>query len=124
MRKLIICYYVIYVLFLTYYSLTPQENIFSENLWDKALHFFAYVFLVILIKNVHIRLSYFSCLLICCNYSFIIECIQYYIPNRQLDVLDMLANLLGTVLGLIIYYLIVEKFFNKRSGVAAKVDNK
>ena len=124
MRKLIFCYYIFYVLIITYYSLTPEENIISENVWDKALHFFTYLFLVILIKNVHTRLSYLSCLLICCNYSFIIECFQYYIPNRQLDVLDMLANLLGTLLGLIIYYLIIEKFFNKRSGVAAKVDNK
>ncbi len=57
-----------------------------------------------------------SCLLICCNYSFIIECFQYYIPNRQLEVLDMLANLLGTLLGLIIYYLIIEKFFENRKG--------
>ena len=121
MRKLIICYYVIYVLFLTYYSLTPQENIFSENLWDKALHFFAYVFLVILIKNVHIRLSYFSCLLICCNYSFIIECIQYFIPDRSFSILDMLANLLGTVMGAIMYYLIIEKCFSKWCGVAQNV---
>ncbi len=65
-----------------------------------------------------------SCLLICCNYSFIIEGFQYYIPNRQLEVLDMLANLLGTLLGLIIYYLIIEKFFIKRGEDTAEVVNK
>jgi len=124
MRKLIICYYIIYVLIITYYSLTPEENIISENVWDKALHFFTYLFLVILIKNVHTRLSYLTCVLICCNYSFIIECIQYFMPNRQFDFLDMLANLLGTILGVIIYYLIIEKFFNKSGWVAEKVVNK
>ncbi len=121
MRKIIICYYVIYVLIITYYSLTPIENIISDNLWDKASHFFTYLILVILIKNVHIRLSYLTCILICCNYSVITECIQYYIPDRQLDVFDMLANLLGTLLGVIINYLIIEKFFDKRSGVTANV---
>jgi VanZ family protein len=121
MRKLIICYYVIYVLIITYYSLTPIENIISDNLWDKVSHFFTYLILVILIKNVHIRLSYLTCILICCNYSFITECIQYYIPDRQLDVFDILANLLGTLLGVIINYLIIEKFFDKRSGVVANV---
>ena len=124
MRKLIICYYIIYVLIITYYSLTPEENIISENIWDKALHFFTYLFLVILIKNVHTRLSYLTCVLICCNYSFIIECIQYFMPNRQFDFLDMLANLLGTVLGVIIYYLIIEKFFENRRGDTAEVVNK
>jgi hypothetical protein len=35
----------------------------------------------------------------------------------------MLANLLGTVSGVIIYYLIIEKYFSKWSGVAVNVDN-
>ncbi len=123
MRKLIICYYVIYVLIITYYSLTPLENIISDNLWDKVSHFFIYLILFILIKNVHKRLSYLTCILICCNYSVITECMQYKIPNRELDVFDMLANLLGTLLGVVIYYLLIEKFFDKRGGVIAKVDN-
>ena len=80
-------------------------------------------FMFILIKNVHIRLSYFTCVLICCNYSFITECIQYYIPNRQLDVFDMLANLLGTVLGVIINFFIIERLSDKRREVAEKVVN-
>ena len=124
MRKLIICYYIFYVLIITYYSLTPEENIISENVWDKALHFFTYLFLVILIKNVHTRLSYLTCVLICCNYSFIIECIQYFIPDRSFSILDMLANLLGTVMGAIMYYLIIEKCFKKWRGTTVKAVNK
>ncbi len=122
MRKIIICYYVVYVLIITYYSLTPIENIISDNLWDKVSHFFTYLVLAILIKNVHTRLSYLTCILICCNYSVITECIQYLLPDRQLDIFDMLANLLGTLLGVIIYYLLIEKFFDKRGVVAAEAD--
>ncbi len=123
MRKLIIFYYVIYVLVITYYSLTPIENIISDNIWDKVSHFFTYFVLVILIKNVHKRLSYLTCILICCNYSVITECMQYLIPDRELDVFDMLAHLLGTLLRVIIYFLFIEKFFDKKSGVVARVAN-
>ncbi len=123
MRKLLICVYVLYVLNITYFSLTPIEHKISESIWDKAAHFIAYLLLVIIIKIVHIRFSYFTCVVICCSYSFIIECIQHFIPNRMFDLLDMLANVLGAVLGVIIYYLIIEKFFNKRIGITVNVDN-
>ncbi|MBC8555338.1 MAG: VanZ family protein [Candidatus Brocadiales bacterium] len=124
MRRLIIGFYVFYVLIVTYFSLTPIEHKISESIWDKAAHFISYLFLVMIVKKVHIRFNYLTCVVICCSYSFVIECIQYFIPNRMFDVLDMLANVLGTILGIIIYYLIIEKCFNKCRGVAAKVVNK
>jgi len=119
MRKLIIWFYVLYVFIVTYFSLTPIEHKISESIWDKAAHFTAYLFLVMIVKKVHLRFNYLTCLVICCSYSFIIEFIQYFIPNRQFDILDMLANVLGAVLGAILYYLIIERCFNKRIGVAA-----
>jgi VanZ family protein len=126
MRKIIISFYVFYVLIITYFSLTPIEHKIPENIWDwdKASHFTAYLLLAMFVKKVHVRFSYLTCVITCFSYSFAIECIQYFIPNRQFDVLDMLANLLGMVLGVIIYYLIREKFFNKWRGVAAKIDAK
>ena len=118
MRKLIIGFYVLYVCIITYFSLTPIEHKISESIWDKAAHFTAYLFLVMFVRKVHIRFNYLTCIITCLSYSFIIECIQYLIPNRQFELLDILANLLGTVLGVIIYYFVIEKCFNKRSGVA------
>ncbi len=69
------------------------------------------------IKKVHVRFNYLSCMVICCSYSFIIECIQHFIPSRMFDLFDMLANVLGTFLGVILYYLIIEKCLNKWSGI-------
>ena len=119
MRKIIISFYVFYVLIITYFSLTPIEHKIPENIWDwdKASHFTAYLLLAIFVKKVHIRFSYLTCVITCFSYSFAIECIQYFIPNRQFELLDMLANLLGMVLGVILYYLIIEKCFGKWSGV-------
>ena len=124
MRKLIICFYVIYVFTITYFSLTPIEHTISKSVWDKASHFIAYLILVILIRMVHVRFNYLTCVIICFSYSFIIECIQYFIPDRSFSILDMLANLLGTVMGAIIYYLIIEKCFKKWRGTTVKAVNK
>jgi len=118
MRKLIICFYVIYVLIITYLSLTPIEHKISASIWDKASHFIAYLLLAMFVKKVHIRFSYLTCVIICFSYSFVIECLQYFIPSRMFDILDMLANLLGAILGALLYYLIIDKCFGSRSGVA------
>ncbi len=122
MRKLISGFYLLYVLIITYLSLTPIEHKISESIWDKAAHFTAYLLLVMFAKRVHIRLSYLMCVITCFSYSFAIECIQYFIPDRQFDILDMLANLLGAILGAVLYYLIMEKCLDKWVGVAENVD--
>ncbi len=117
MRKLTIGIYVLYILIITYLSLTPTEHkvLESLNLWDKASHFIAYMILFIIVKKVHTKSNYLTCAIICFVYSFILECIQHFIPNRYFDILDLLANALGAVLGVIIYYLLIEKFFQQES---------
>ena len=117
MRKLIIGFYILYVFIVTYFSLTPIEHKISESIWDKAAHFTAYLFLVMFVRKVHIRFNYLTCVVICCSYSFIIECIQYFIPDRMFDLLDMLANVLGAILGVLFYYFILEKCVGKCSKV-------
>ena len=117
MRKVILGFYVFYILIITYFSLTPLEHKIPVNVWDKASHFTAYLFLVMFVRRVHIRFSYLTCVITCFSYSFVIECIQYFIPNRQFELLDMLANLLGAILGVVIYYLITEKCFGKCSDI-------
>ena len=123
MRKLLICFYIIYVLIITYLSLTPIEHKGPVVIWDKAAHFTAYLLLAMFVKKVHIRFSYLTCVIACFSYSFVIECLQYFIPNRQFEPLDMLANLLGAILGVVIYYLIIEKCFGKCSEDVVNADN-
>ncbi|MFV1975603.1 MAG: hypothetical protein ACC651_07615, partial [Candidatus Scalindua sp.] len=75
MRKLLICFYIIYVLIITYLSLTPIEHKMAVSVWDKASHFIAYLLLAMFVKRVHIRFSYLTCVITCFSYSFAIECI-------------------------------------------------
>ncbi len=114
MRKLIICFYVLYVLMITYFSLTPIEHKVSESIWDKASHFIAYLILFIIAKKVHTKFNYLTCAIICCIYSFSIECIQYFIPNRNFEGLDIIAGLLGIFLGVLIYKLFIDKYFETK----------
>ena len=118
MKKLIIGFYVLYIFIITYFSLTPLEHKMPVNVWDKAAHFISYLFLAMFVRRVHIRFSYLTCVITCFSYSFVIECIQYFFPNRQFELLDMLANLLGAILGVVIYYLITKKCLGKCSEVA------
>ncbi len=118
MKKLIICFYVLYVLMITflsltptYFSLTPIEHKVSESIGDNGSHFIAYLILFIIVKKVHTKFNYLTCAIICCIYSFIIECIQYFIPDRDFEGLDMIASSLGIFLGVIIYKLFIEKYF-------------
>jgi len=118
MRKLIICFYVLYVLMITYFSLrqtylslAPIERKLSESMGGNVSHFIVYLILFIIAKIVHTKSNYLTCAIICCIYSFSIECIQYFIPNRDFEGLDMIASSLGIFLGVIIYKIFIETFF-------------
>jgi len=76
------------------------------------------------VRKVHKRFNYLTCVVICCGYSFVIECIQYFMPDRMFDLLDMLANILGPLLGMVLYYLIIDKWLSSRNGVAETPLNK
>ncbi len=114
MRKLTTGFYVLYLLMITYFSLTPIEHEVSESIWDKASHFIAYLILFILAKKVHTKFSHLKCAIVCCIYAFGIECIQCFIPNRDFEGLDMIAGSLGIFLGLIIYKLFIEKYLETK----------
>lgn len=99
----------------TDFLLTQTEHNVFERISDrdKPSHFIAYLILFIFAKKTHTKSNYLTCAIMCCMYSFIMECIQYFIPNRYFDGLDMLANALGTALGIIIYSLLIEKRLNQ-----------
>lgn len=111
MRRLILCFYVLYVLLIAYFSLIPIEHEIFKGIDDKWSHFVTYLILFIIAKKVHTKSNYLTCAITCFIYSFIIECIQYFIPNRYFEGLDLIANSLGIFLGIVIYSLLIEKYF-------------
>ncbi len=118
MKKLIVCFYVLYVLMITYFSLKPEHKVstsiiekVSTSIGDKVSHFIAYLILFIIAKKVHTKSNYLICAIICCIYSFSIECIQYFIPTRGFEGLDIIVSSSGIFLGVLIYKLFIEKYF-------------
>ncbi len=155
MRKLIIRFYVLYILVITYFSLIPiggkvstsiEDKVstsimhkvstsiggkITTSIWhkvstsigDKVSHFIAYLILFIIAKKVHTKSNYLTCVIICCIYSFSIECIQRFIPTRGFEGLDIIVNLLGIFLGVLIYKSFIEKYFEITSNYKVCPEN-
>lgn len=99
-----------YWLFLFIATHTPKSRLpISVKLWDKAIHFGAYMLLAILVAAVVARMRWsrsarcFSVLAGLVIYAAIDEWLQAFIPGRQPDLLDFTADVLGTICGIAVY---------------------
>jgi len=72
------------------------------SLSDKAHHVFAFIVLGLLLRLAY-PLKYWQGLLILVGYGIFIELSQYFTPNRMAEVKDVLADLLGSFIGLKLY---------------------
>ena len=94
------------IFFVTFIMLAPPEWLFSSEIEeestyiDKIIHMLVYAFLVLWFSGqVRMTLSFF---VIVSFYGYIIEFIQYYLPYRSFEWLDLLFNQIGIVTGIII----------------------
>lgn len=94
------------IFFVTFIMLAPPEWLFSSEIeeestyFDKIIHMLVYAFLVLWFSGqVRMTLSFF---VIVSFYGYIIEFIQYYLPYRSFEWLDLLFNQIGIVTGIII----------------------
>ncbi len=98
----------------------PGNNMPSLDLWDvipfdKFAHFFFFTVLTLLmVIGFSKQYSYrylrehpvASSIVITLLYGLIIEVVQIMVPGRMIEYLDMLANISGTIMGLIVFILI------------------
>jgi len=76
-----------------------------ENMWDKSNHFFAFFVLYVLLSfsySLCTKVKVFWLIL----FAIQIEIVQYFLPNRYFSLLDILADSIGLVLGLLAYTLL------------------
>ncbi len=69
---------------------------------DKAHHVFAFVVLGILLRFSY-HIGYWYALLILIGYGVFIEFSQYFLPTRSADYEDVVADLIGSFIGLKLY---------------------
>ncbi len=78
---------------------TPDEILSLASSWDKANHFMAFSVLYFLLslsfKNLTLKSKLFLLLL----YGFHIEIVQYFIPNREFSLFDVVADFMGIAFG-------------------------
>jgi VanZ family protein len=74
------------------------------SIWDVLLNFLGYVPLgltltLALVRTYKVSSSWFWAWLLCCALSFVMECMQTYLPSRVPSVVDFALNSLGALLG-------------------------
>ena len=109
-KKLI---FYINLLVIEYLALVPEVNIeLIENIWDKFNHFFAFFVLYVLISFAYTKLNMSSKISILLAFAMQIEIFQYFIPQRCFSMLDVLADSVGILLGI----LFIKVFASTRYG--------
>lgn len=72
------------------------------SLSDKSTHFIAFAVLTLLFRFSY-AVTWFKTYLILCIYAVFIEVSQFFTPNRCAEVLDVIADLIGIGIGLLLY---------------------
>ena len=96
-------------------AIMPQEMAPSfQSLSDKSLHFIAFAVLALLL-NLSYRISWWRSVFYLLFYAAFIEFSQTFTPNRCAEWLDIAADAIGIVLGLVLYagYKKLEKICEK-----------
>ena len=85
-------------------AILPQEIAPAiGNLSDKTLHFIAFAVLSLLL-NLSYRMAWWKSVLYLLFYACFIEFSQYFTPNRCAEWLDILADIIGIGIGLLLYW--------------------
>lgn len=104
-------------------TLTPGDALPETNLWaellniDKVVHFIIFGILALLMIigftkqytfAVLRKYAVAAALAVSIGYGILIELIQIPIPGRGLELMDMVANIIGCLLGYALFYMIYK----------------
>ena len=85
-----------------YLALTPQHIEVIEGFWDKQNHFMAFFVLTILLSFAYSQLTTLKKFGLLLLMGFQIETMQYFIPGRFFSLLDVVADSVGIVMGVVV----------------------
>jgi len=119
-RKVLLVYVplIIYWLILFIATTLPAERLPSVGFSDKINHFLAYFVLAVLVNLMLIyqRKSRFlfetaqiATIIICLFYGALDELHQLLVPGRSAETWDWVADALGTLTGVLIVYLLINR---------------
>ena len=73
-----------------------------QNSWDKANHFIAFFTLYVTLSFAYPKLEIVKKVLILLAFGIQIECVQYFLPNREFSLLDVVADGIGIFMGMVV----------------------
>ncbi|MFH0710377.1 MAG: VanZ family protein [Pseudomonadota bacterium] len=86
-----------------YLALTPQHIEAMDGMWDKQNHFVAFFVLFILISFAYNHFSEVKKIALLLLVGFQIEVTQYFIPGRFFSTLDIVADSIGILIGVVLW---------------------
>lgn len=89
-----------------YLALTPQHIEMIEGFWDKQNHFIAFFVLTILLGLAYSQLTAIKKFGLLVLMGFQIEIMQYFIPGRFFSLLDIVADSVGIVIGIVVWRIV------------------
>ncbi|MEA3315916.1 MAG: VanZ family protein [Campylobacterota bacterium] len=96
------------ILVIEFLATTTVEIKPIENSWDKANHFIAFFYLYVALYFAYPRLGNIGIITILLLFAIQIEIVQYFIPGRYFSLLDIVADGVGIVLGMIIVRVLLK----------------
>jgi len=90
-------------LVIEYLTLTPQHIEIIDGLWDKQNHFIAFFVLYVLLSFAYQNFSILKKIGILLFVGLQIEVTQYFIPGRFFSTLDIVADSIGIIIGVVVY---------------------
>lgn len=97
------------LIIIEYLATTSKSIKVVESMWDKSNHFIAFFTLYILLSLSYKELSTISKVTLLLLYGLQIELVQKFLPYRDFSFLDILADSVGILIGVIFYKKIENK---------------
>jgi VanZ family protein len=90
-------------------SVVKVNDVSSTPGFDKLLHFFGFLILIILLlltfEHYNLSNKYIACFLIALGIGILIEAVQLGIPGRDFSLLDIAADVLGIIAGALLKWI-------------------
>ena len=94
--------FLISIVAIEYLATTSLEIKSIENSWDKANHFVAFFTLYVTLTLGYPKLEVLKKVALLLAFGIQIEIVQYFLPNREFSLLDVVADGVGIVLGIVV----------------------
>ena len=101
LSKISAAFFFIFLIAIEYLALTPAQIKLIESSWDKANHFIAFAALYVALHFGFSRLNLSTKVAILLAYGIQIEIMQSFVPNRYFSLLDVVADGIGMVFGIL-----------------------